>query len=77
MFTTVCPPDYGKMLNEAYAARHKLLIGGSAVLFQDGSNGERVEYKPADAARLDAYIARLEQLCGVARSVTGPMGVFL
>lgn len=77
MMTTVCPPDYGKMLNQAYTARHKLMIGEMAVLFQDGSNGERVEYRPADAARLEAYIARLEQLCGVGRSVSGPMGVFL
>jgi hypothetical protein len=74
--TPVRAPDYGKMLNEAYAARHTLLMGQSAVVYADG-NGERVEYRPADGARLEAYIARLEQLCGVARLPSGPMGVFL
>jgi hypothetical protein len=76
MLTQVRQPDYGKMLNEAYAARHVLMTGQMATVYADGS-GERVEYHPTDSARLEAYIARLEQLCGVARLPSGPMGFFL
>lgn len=77
MLTPVIQPDYGKLLNEAYAARHALMLGQTATLWQDGSTGERVEYTPADGKRLDTYIAQLEQLCGIARLPSGPMGVFL
>jgi len=59
-----------QQLTEARAAYHRLQLGEAAVTFVD-QNGERVEYKPASAAKLAAYIRDLEsQLAGHPRPAT-------
>lgn len=50
-------------LTEAREAYHKLQTGAAAVSFTD-QNGERVEYRPATARLLAAYIADLERQIG-------------
>jgi hypothetical protein len=55
-------------LAQARAALHKLLIGESLVAITD-QNGERVEYRPADAKRLAAYV---DQLAGEVEGRTRP-----
>jgi len=63
-------------LDDAKAAYHELLTGRSARVVVD-QNGERVEYTPANAARLAAYIASLEgQLAGANKEPKGPMKVW-
>lgn len=47
-------------LTEAKAALHNLHLGQSAVEIRD-SNGDAVRYTPANASRLKAYIAELEE----------------
>lgn len=74
MPTPVIPIDYGARLNEARKAYHDLMMGQSARVFVD-QNGERVEYTAANAARLAAYIANLERLCGL--GTLGPMRVLM
>lgn len=51
---------YTARLAEADEARHQLLIGGSVVI--QHHDGRRMEFKPADIRRLDAYIAELRRL---------------
>lgn len=54
-------------LAEARAAYHRLQIGEAASVLVD-QNGERIEYRPATAPRLAAYIADLErQIAGQSR----------
>lgn len=48
-------------LTEARDAIHALNLGQSAVEIRD-SNGDSIRYTPANASRLRAYIAELEQL---------------
>lgn len=55
-------------LAQARAALHRLLIGEAPVVFVD-QNGERVEYRPADAKRLAAYV---DQLAGEVEGRTRP-----
>ena len=62
--TPVIEVDYGKMLNDARAKYHDVVTGTSARVFVD-QNGERVEYTAANADRLKAYIAGLEQILGI------------
>lgn len=63
-----------KRLAEAEAAYHELVMGTSARVFVDQS-GERIEYTPANAPRLAAYIADLKRQLGA--KPLGPMGFFL
>ena len=53
----------GEQLTEAREAYHKLQTGAGLVSLTD-SNGERVEYRPANAKQLAAYIADLERQVG-------------
>jgi hypothetical protein len=59
-----------KRLAEAEVAYHELVVGTSARVFVDQS-GERIEYTPANAPRLAAYIADLKRQLGT--SSLGPM----
>lgn len=47
-------------LADARAQYHLLVTGQAAAVYVD-QNGERVEYRPANAARLAAYIRQLEK----------------
>lgn len=64
-----------EQLVEAEAAYHALMIGQSALVVVD-SNGERVEYNRANAAKLEAYIEKLKILIanGGAPTKRGPAG---
>ena len=60
---TLTPSEIAEItqrLTEARAALHALHLGQSAVEVRD-SNGDSVRYTPANASRLRAYIAELEQ----------------
>jgi hypothetical protein len=61
-------------LAEAEAAYHDLVRGRQARVFVD-QNGERIEYTPANAARLAMYIADLKRQ--LEQSCPGPMQVWL
>ncbi len=51
-------------LEEAQEALHQLLTGTAAVAITD-QNGEKVEYRPANRAALERYVADLNaQLAG-------------
>lgn len=50
-----------QQLDEAKAARHKLVTGQLARVFMD-QNGERVEFVATNVAQLDAHIRNLEGL---------------
>lgn len=64
-------------LDAAEAAYDKLMSGKAPRVLVDG-NGERVEFTPANAGRLAAYILELQTLLGIARTRTpGPMRTFL
>lgn len=59
-----------EMLDAARAARHQLLMGASAVECDFGGVGsqQRTRFTPANADRLDAYIAELEaRIAGLPR----------
>jgi hypothetical protein len=57
-------------LTEARAAYHRLQLGEAAVVVVD-QNGERVEFRPASAPKLAAYVADLErQLAGRSRAAS-------
>lgn len=64
-------PDTATLLKEAKAAYHELLTGQAAVVLVD-SNGERVEYRPANVNQLRSYIRDLEAQLGTA-TPSGPM----
>lgn len=74
VMTPVLEVDYGRLLNEARAAQHSILMGESAKVFVD-QNGERIEYNSTNINRLGAYIALLERKLGIG-STLGPMKVF-
>lgn len=57
------PVTDSERLAQAEDAYHKLMIGASFVEARD-ANGEMVRYKPADAAKLKAYIAELKRSLG-------------
>lgn len=64
-------------LDAAEAAYDKLMTGKAVRVLVD-QNGERVEFTPANAARLAAYILDLQQQLGLTRTrVIGPMRPFL
>ncbi|MBD3786632.1 MAG: hypothetical protein IE922_06625 [Sphingomonadales bacterium] len=56
-------------ISEAREALHQLLTGTMAVSLTD-QNGERVEYRPANRAGLERYVADLE--AELAGAVTPP-----
>ncbi|RWP29849.1 gpW family head-tail joining protein [Mesorhizobium sp.] len=61
------------LLSEAKAAYHRLMIGEAAVEIRD-SNGETIRYTSANASRLKAYIAELEQqLAGTTAAARLPL----
>ena len=61
-------------LLDAEAQLHLLLTGQAPVVFVD-QNGERVEYRPANASRLQAYVASLKTAIA-ATPRPGPMRVY-
>lgn len=61
------------LLDEAKAAYHQLMIGGSARVVVDG-NGERVEFTAANASRLQAYITQLENQLAAENGTSRPRG---
>lgn len=64
-------------LDAAEAAYDKLMSGKAPRVLVDG-NGERVEFTPANAGRLAAYIVDLQTQLGLAQvRVVGPMRTFL
>lgn len=64
-------------LDAAEAAYDRLMTGKAVRVLVD-QNGERVEFTPANAARLAAYILDLQQQLGLTRTrVIGPMRPFL
>lgn len=66
-------------LAEAEKAYHTLMIGGTVAAFTD-QNGERIEYRAGNQAKLFVYINQLRgrlglgMMCGV---VAPPMGNYL
>jgi hypothetical protein len=57
-----------QLLDDARAAKHKLVTGQLARVFMD-QNGERVEYTATNIAALDAYIRQLEgEIAGTPRA---------
>lgn len=64
-------------LDAAEAAYDKLMSGKAVRVLVD-QNGERVEFTPANASRLAAYIVDLQTQLGLAQvRVIGPMRTFL
>ena len=64
-------------LDAAEAAYDKLMSGKAVRVLVD-QNGERVEFTPANASRLTAYIVDLQTQLGLAQvRVVGPMRTFL
>lgn len=66
---------YTARLAEAENALHLLLTGSQARVVVD-SNGERVEFSAANAARLRAYIDELKSMLGK-KTISGPMNVWM
>lgn len=67
-----------QQLDSAREAYHNLITGRMARVVVD-QNGERVEFTPANATRLQAYIQTLEAECRAAASggrTRGPFGFF-
>ena len=56
-----------EMLDEALAARHKIMLGKAVVSI--AGSGDSVAYSTANISRLDAYIAELRQLIAGATPV--------
>ena len=64
-------------LDAAEIAYDKLMSGKAVRVLVD-QNGERIEFTPANAARLAAYIVDLQTQLGLAQvRVVGPMRTFL
>ena len=64
-------------LDAAEAAYDKLMSGKAVRVLVD-QNGERIEFTPANASRLAAYIVDLQTQLGLAQvRVVGPMKTFL
>jgi len=60
----------------AETAYHNLMVGGAPRVVVD-QNGERVEYTPANASRLKAYIQELENLLAGISTRSGPIKVWM
>jgi predicted regulator of Ras-like GTPase activity (Roadblock/LC7/MglB family) len=56
---------------------YRNLMTGQAVKVLVDQNGERVEFKPADASKLAAYIYDLKSQLGMVLATRGPMNVWL
>ena len=68
---------YQQRLAAAELAYDRLMSGKAPRVLVDG-NGERIEFTPANAGRLAAYILELQTLLGIARTkIVGPMRTFL
>ncbi len=68
---------YQQRLAAAEIAYDRLMSGKAPRVLVDG-NGERVEFTPANAGRLAAYILDLQTQLGLAQvRVIGPMRTFL
>lgn len=68
---------YQQRLAAAEIAYDRLMSGKAPRVLVDG-NGERVEFTPANAGRLAAYIVDLQTQLGLAQvRVIGPMRTFL
>lgn len=68
---------YQQRLAAAEIAYDRLMNGKAPRVLVD-ANGERVEFTPANAGRLAAYILELQTLLGIARTkIIGPMRTFL
>lgn len=64
-------------LATAQAAYHDIMTGKAPRVIVD-QNGERIEYSPANASRLNAYILELKrQIGGVGNTIGGPMEVWI
>jgi len=63
-------------IDDAKAKYHALVVGTSPRVIVD-QNGERVEYTPANANRLKAYIQALEDELAGRSTRGGPMKVWL
>ena len=64
-------------LDAAEAAYDKLMSGKAVRVLVD-QNAERIEFTPANASRLAAYIVDLQTQLGLAQvRVVGPMRTFL
>ena len=62
-----------QLLDEARAARHKLVTGQLARVFMD-QNGERVEFVATNIGALDSYIRSLEGLLAGTPRARKPLG---
>ena len=68
---------YQQRLAAAELAYDRLMTGKAPRVLVDG-NAERVEFTPANAGRLKAYIVDLQTQLGLAQvRVVGPMRTFL
>lgn len=63
-------------LARAESAYEDLMLGKAVRVLVD-QNGERVEFTPANASRLSAYIMDLKLQLGLAVKPLGPMRTFL
>ena len=63
-------------LEEAEAALHALMVGGSARVVVD-QNGERVEYTSANRQALQAWITKLEGIIAGKAPTVGPLQVLM
>ena len=61
-------------LSEAETALHEINLGNKVVRLKD-ANGDEVQYGPADAPRLERYIASLKQQLGASTGRYRPIGV--
>ena len=68
---------YQQRLAAAELAYDRLMTGKAPRVLVD-QNGERIEFTPANAGRLKAYIVDLQTQLGLAQvRVVGPMRTFL
>lgn len=74
--TPVITPDWGAMLNEAYAAQQAVALGQTPRILVD-QNGERIEYGPTNMATLTKWIAYLEVKAGVTTTVGFAASVYM
>lgn len=61
-----------EMLDEAVAARHRILIGAKEVSVSS-SSGKSVTYDKTNLAALESYIVSLRRQLGLSTGVTGPI----
>lgn len=65
-------PSTQTLLEQAKAALHDLMTGQAVVTLVD-QNGERMEFRPANANQLRAYVKDLERQLGIVTPTLGPM----